>query len=602
MKTVEIESIKINNFQSVDIAEIEFPKNNGFYFIKGLNQLEPEMGGNGAGKSTLLDAICWALYGKTPKGFKASSIVSWLFDKTSAEVVLKLNIGTITRIQSPNSLKWEGRIIDQTHLDDIIGITFDQFLAMVLHGQSLSMFLEYGGADQAQFLTDIMDLTKWDMYQKKAKELQKQAQTLMISKQNDLKGIEGQLIQLDQLSFTKEYEEWENTIQKEIENIQFKLNTSINNHDNLKLELSDLESKEMNINKRKAGIVAPATDILKTLTYNLKLTIQKQGELNQQKKDHSRWIAYFTNTHSCTSCLQPIDKEFSNRQLKEFNEKLDELNEDIIFNDGRIKSLNEKIDQINIDIDKYNKEVALIKSELNEITYKKNRIIGDINKEIKSISDYKKEISIKEHQSNPFVDKMKEIEIKKSKLNESRNIISSELDCINSDFIIYGFWVTGFKDIKISQFQNFLTLLENKANIILRSMNMNEWEFKIDYKTDKGGNSSIDINTIHNAKIAPLGRYSGGEGTRLRIIFQMALGAILEGIAGITYGIELFDEPFSYLSEIGVYELVDLLKEYSVSSGKKVFLIDHSVHSYGDFTNTLNITKDSTGSHFEWGK
>ena len=125
---------------------------------------------------------------------------------------------------------------------------------------------------------------------------------------------------------------------------------------------------------------------------------------------------------------------------------------------------------------------------------------------------------------------------------------------------------------------------------------------EIDYKTDKGGNSSIDINTIHNAKIAPLGRYSGGEGTRLRIIFQMALGAILEGIAGITYGIELFDEPFSYLSETGVYELVDLLKEYSVSSGKKVFLIDHSVHSYGDFTNILNITKDSTGSHFEWGK
>ena len=108
MQTIKIKSITLNNFQSYSHLELNFPENPGFYFVKGKNLKEPEMGSEGVGKSSLFDAVCWAFYGKTPKGFKASDIVSWSFDKKSTSVTVQTNLGTLIREQSPNALLWQG--------------------------------------------------------------------------------------------------------------------------------------------------------------------------------------------------------------------------------------------------------------------------------------------------------------------------------------------------------------------------------------------------------------------------------------------------------------------------------------------------------------
>ena len=80
----------------------------------------------------------------------------------------------------------------------------------------------------------------------------------------------------------------------------------------------------------------------------------------------------------------------------------------------------------------------------------------------------------------------------------------------------------------------------------------------------------------------------------------MALGGLLQRITETSFNIEIFDEPFRYLSENGIKMSLDVLKEYSLLSEKQVYLIDHSVHSYGEFDGEIMVIKDSEGSHADW--
>ncbi len=597
MQTIKIKHVTLDNFQSYSNLTLHFPENSGFYFVKGKNLKEPEMGSEGVGKSSLFDAICWAFYGKTPKGFKASDIVSWSFDKKSTSVTIQTSLGTLVRKQSPNMLLWQGAPIDQSYLNGMLGLSYEQFIITTIHGQDLDFFLEKKGAEQSEFLTDVLNLNRWDLYQQRAKDLLKSKQSELTNLQMTQKNLEGQIQQLRSLNWEKECYEWDKErkialqkIESEKEKLQQEYTTKEKEKDSLTKKLADTL---LTLPKEK-----PQEESILRLRNNQQKLTQILGELSAEKQSVLKWINYFTKTPSCATCLQPISEEHSQKHLNDFKKKETSLTEDIEFSEKRRTAIAEKIATLTQAFENYRMQVHSIEKETMAIKIKKEGIEKELSR-IKSLMD---SYDSQKNQKviNPFLKKKEETEQKLAELNSQLKSVTSSVETFFHEIDHYSFWVQGFRDIKISQFQYFLEQLENEANILLKKLEMVSWKFSISSQTNNAGYTTISIDASHEGQTAPLSRYSGGEGVRLKIVFQMALGGLLQRITETSFNIEVFDEPFRYLSKNGIKMSLDVLKEYSLLSEKQVYLIDHSVHSYGEFDGEILVIKDSEGSHADW--
>ncbi len=599
MKTLEILSVTLENFQSYKTLDFQFPTQSGFYFIKGQNKVDTGMGGEGAGKSTLFDAICWAFNGKTPGGFKAGDIVCWMFDKKTASVTVRTNQGVLKRTQSPNSLIWEGNIIDQVRLNEIIGLSYEQFLITTLHGQSLDLFLEKSGSEQSEFLTQAMQLERWDYYQQKAKDKQKKKQTELSTLQLELKNMEGQIKQLEALNWEEDSLAWETSHKASIKEIALKMETLEKEKESLTEELKEIKQKQAELASNSLG-EEPDTSLLIRLKQNSGKLTETIGGLSKEIDIAHKWIQYFQKTPSCSTCLQTISEEHSHKQLQEFEATLKETKEEILFTQERKETVDQKITELTSQKEQYTIQLRAFELQKSQLTQERSSCEKDLNRIILSHNQYQKDLEKKKDEKNPFLKKKEETDLKLKTLKTYVHEVSSQVDTLFKEAEHCGFWVQGFRDIKISQFQKFLHQLETESNLLLKKLSMSTWSFSISSATNNGGYTTISIDASHNDKKAPLRRYSGGEGVRLKLVFQIALGTLLRRITESSFGIEVFDEPFRYLSEEGILTSLDLLKEYSQLSEKQVYLIDHSVHSWGGFDGEVLVVKDSEGSHAEW--
>src|SRR5512135_1806856 len=102
-------NITLKNFRSFTAAQTLNLSldTNGVIFMRGRNDVEPQLGANGAGKSSVWHALCWCLYGKTPEGLRNTDIKPWT-GKEAPTVTLAIKINgqhyTITRRAITNGL------------------------------------------------------------------------------------------------------------------------------------------------------------------------------------------------------------------------------------------------------------------------------------------------------------------------------------------------------------------------------------------------------------------------------------------------------------------------------------------------------------------
>lgn len=157
--------MEMEGFRSfVEKTEFKFPDRAGLFLIKGKNKVEPALGGNAAGKSALIEAVCWNFYGKTSRRLSAGAIESW---KTASACLVRseLEIGgelrTIERTRRPISLKLDGEPVEQEVIDDLLGLSYERFLHVVLMGQFGTLFPDLKPADRLSLLSEVLELDLW---------------------------------------------------------------------------------------------------------------------------------------------------------------------------------------------------------------------------------------------------------------------------------------------------------------------------------------------------------------------------------------------------------------------------------------------------------
>ncbi|MDL2266938.1 AAA family ATPase [Desulfovibrio sp. OttesenSCG-928-G15] len=174
---MRILTLRFKNLNSL-YGEWEIDLNHPAYSVEGIFAIT---GPTGAGKSTILDAICLALYGRTPRlaaiNQSSNDILSYGATDCFAEVTFATHAGEFRCYWGQNKAKKSGKLQKQKHeihdaqsgvllensvrsvadkVLDVIGMDFEQFTRAVLLAQGgFAAFLEASPKNRAPLLEQI---------------------------------------------------------------------------------------------------------------------------------------------------------------------------------------------------------------------------------------------------------------------------------------------------------------------------------------------------------------------------------------------------------------------------------------------------------------
>jgi DNA repair exonuclease SbcCD ATPase subunit len=131
---------------------------------------------------------------------------------------------------------------------------------------------------------------------------------------------------------------------------------------------------------------------------------------------------------------------------------------------------------------------------------------------------------------------------------------------------------------------------------------MSGWEVLLDVDSENKSGTirkgfTVMVKSPENDKLVPFEVWSGGEGQRIRLAVTLGLIDFIKNRRGFNFNILVMDEPTQHLSDEGINDLLECLKQKSDEDNIKIFFIDHkNLISSGIFSGVIEVIKDETGS------
>ena len=340
-----------------------------------------------------------------------------------------------------------------------------------------------------------------------------------------IKGYESYITKLsdiyENIKFSK------NELEKQLEIIKMKLHSSNENLNTIRKNLSVIDLDKMNILCREADIkYKKSSEDLETILASLKEMREENKLLQEQEK--------------------------ITIELKNLNNRVIEINVSLLTCSKDIDSLHSELKEINFD------EEQLKKSEENH-----NSISDDINKINYRITEFKKEIEMREKQIteeglllNELKIRMKkkeEITAKLTRKEELLKLLSNLREDIRSirEYIRLKF---------INEFRSlFKTRFEELRN-------------ETDYSIDIDNNYNVVISSGHEETDART--LSGGEKTSVAIAYRLALSSLASILGGVGKNeLVVMDEPTSGLDKEDINALTNAITK--IHDLKQIIIVTH---------------------------
>lgn len=435
---------------------------------------------NGSGKSALLASILWCLFNKS-RVANADDVVLWgenlckvaftfrHFDKIYKVVRKRNRTNSTTSVEflqfidnEWNNISGSTSSLTNTEIEKTIKFDYKTFISSVYFGQNdISEFADSDPAKKKTILKSIIDLSKWDQYEEKAKERLKLLKV-------DSKILESKLENYDQ--FVKEHADCTLLLQHNKKNhlqllsdrtdLQHKLDSNLEKYNGLKKEINtnlwDDTIKELD--KLKTESI--------TLDSNLSKCISKinhyNQNINQSNASKTSLLTKISNIKLDPDILLKITN--ANNDIIDFKSKLGvaehtilESKKKIILNDSCYvcqqpidNLLFNKLNDEKIETESLNeKQIIYFKNKINEV--KSNLAV--LNKQKQDIDDlHLVELKLKSIESQLTLDN--------DRLNEYVNeesIIKSKISKVKSD-------IDNCKNILVSITNNDFKLLQKDIN------------------------------------------------------------------------------------------------------------------------------------------
>lgn len=620
---MKLKSLTLTNYGSfVGPVTFKFPQHPGLYFMKGDNRVDERLGGNGAGKSTLWNALYWLTYGKTPDGRKAGDISNWSRGKGTEVEFQYGNPGGdevwVKRTWGPISWKmWY--LEDEFHttehdlakseanpyLDDVKASP-QVFQQSVMMAQGEPMFLDLKSEAQAALFGAVLGLDRWLDYSAKASKL-------ATAKDNECRRLESSLAKLqgqhlETRDYSAEVRAFEEKRHEKLSALgtefDFANSGAVKDKHNLKLLIEDIKAED--------EALAP----IKSRRDNCKQSLDdidlERGKLNKQRAELVREREHLEQL--CQRVLDDLPCPTCGMSLADHHAP-DQFSRDLeVKVRALIKEAQVCVDKLE-DLDKFerdmertwNKECDLYDKALahiEDLEAEERRLRNEIDRTNRHMDHLENQLDALEKEPNPFRGMQEEALERARSLDNAISRAQWDLDRANEEYSLYSLWIRGFKEVRLQQIAEALTELEVEVNSSLAELGLYGWElhFDVDRETKSGNvqrGFAVTVLSPANTKPVPWDSWSGGEQQRLRIAGNMGLSNLIRTRMGVSFPLEVWDEPTKGLSPQGVQDLLACLERRARVEGRQIWVIDHTMHNFGGFAGTATIIKDKAGSRIE---
>ena len=593
MAKIYFKHLSITNFMSYETAEIDLNKT-GNILVGGINNNPDDNAkSNGCGKSSLFSALSWCLTGETVSGAKDVANI-YLNGKTEVSITFDLdgNSYKITRTKNPSNLfiyingeNKSGKGIRDTSelLEEYIPQLSSSLInSVIILGQGLPQrFTNNSPSGRKEVLEKLSnsDFMITDLKERLSKrkitllDQQRQLQDDNLTNSTSIK-LNNDNIRL----LTEEL----NTLESK-EDLIISLNKVESRLDELSEEIIEFEELDevfqetfSDKNLEYTKINNEYLDALNSVEQvDTKEQEDKLLDLKSEYKLLNNKIRELENvTDICPTCGQKLPNvtKFDTTDLRiELDNKL-----------KSISTLEQEIDNINI---KNKNNISLCKQlfdeKINDIKEDLDIIKTDIvenNKKLQSINNTKVELEkekldienrINSLEENILYRKNKILDLteKNKKLNEKLYNNNEQLDIINERISINSKMQTLVKgDFRGYLLNNVISFIEMQAKTYSLVV------FGTDKLSFKLNNNNIDI-AYDNKDYSVL---SGGEKQKLDIIIQFAIRDMLCTFLDFSSNILVLDEITDSLDSIGVNNIFDLI-DSNLNDVEVVYIISHHV-------------------------
>ncbi|KKK69723.1 hypothetical protein LCGC14_2931160, partial [marine sediment metagenome] len=244
------------------------------------------------------------------------------------------------------------------------------------------------------------------------------------------------------------------------------------------------------------------------------------------------------------------------------------------------------------------KKIITLKADIEKTKSELEQVLSFIKRKTKETNKQKQE-------KDPFVRMLDDAKRELGQIRKELAVYKRRLFYVEKEIEYSKFWTSGFREIRLFLISEFLTQFEIEANNCLRRLGMNDWTLSFEVESETKSKTikkgfSIFVTSPYNSVPVSFDSWSGGETQRLILSGSIGLSNMILGRYGVSSNIEVWDEPSSWLSEEGIYDLLDTLKVHSRQEGKQVWVVDQRFLEYGDFDGMVTVVKEETGSYFEW--
>jgi len=605
MSKLLFQTLEIQNFRSFLGQHVfELWREPGLYFIKGQNEIYPELESNGVGKSSLIDALLWVLWGKTGRDNRpANAVIPWGLAKGTTSVALTFKrMGVqhlLKRTRRPNALtltnikSGQTREIEQNEVAVLLGMSEEMLRRTVMMSQFGELFLDLKAEQQSAMFNEALALDIWLKASSAASEKKRTASSKLDSITQEISRFQGRKTELDSRIEQEALAEksFEKKLNAQIDGLSVQIKQKTD-------ELQTLLAKAAPKGPKSAKSIAVASKAIETeimvveaswralnektakITSDLDSMRRQRGILTAKADSYVKAIS---GTRACPECGQKAS-------IKHLEEKLDAANTELKAIKKNLASLDEQLAGLDDATDLNDRLKALrtaarqsvqLTSEIAALEREKAKLEQSENHYEASIKEAKKRLS-------GITSDLKDAEDSLTKQEELKSIAD--------------FWVGAFKEIRLNQIDQVLTELEMAVNRHAEMLGLTDWRIKFQtekVKQDGGVSTTFTVMLYPPDQDEPVKfeSYSGGESQRWQLAVAFGLSEIILNRAGVFPNILFLDEPTRGLSSGGIENLLEHLRERALELKQAVYICEHHSLERGLFDGTILIRKDQSGSH-----
>lgn len=599
--------IEIVDFKSIRQLRFDFGRPVGVHFITGRNRYHPRLDSNGVGKSSLFDALCFCLYGKTVSGLRSPDIIPWRVTDTVPKVTVTLycdgSTNLVLRQANPNKLLLNQQPVTQEAIDTLLHMNFDTFTHTIILGQGRPLFFDLTAADKLQLFTDVLELERWEVRAAKASVLAREIERQIAGEQAAISVVQTNYrtakqaylnAQLQMQEWTRGLQERLVTAEAEIKQARRILESVGSRHDAATLTydraMTELPPLQREVQQLQDYLQHTDTELVR---------LREKRHNARAERQRLRLEHQALKQRTCPTCGRPWHGAEQQKALAQMAARFTQLaplcDKAMLAGTRSTRTdLQKQLDTLTPAITDFIRQRDGSRTTLDATTPEMAAAKARLTLLVDRLNQDRDQV-------NPYTEQVSAARRLREQLREQYKTRRLTLRQQERKLRRVGFWIKGFRDLRLHIIDEVLQDLQLTANAMLDRVGLVGWalQFAAERETQKGTiqrGINVLVKSPDNAVAVKWECWSGGEGQRLRLLGALALGEVLLNRAGVEPLFEVLDEPSSHLSPRGVRDLVEFLHDRALVLTRTIYLTDQTVINSDRFASSLVVERSKNAT------